>query len=100
MQQNGESIYGTSACPLPESPWGRCTVKGSKIYFHVFSWPGDGVIRIMGLNTEVGSAYLLTEPSRKLTVTHAHGAIGVSLPAATPGCSRHSGGDGTSGRPR
>jgi alpha-L-fucosidase len=40
MRQNGESIYGASACPQPEAPWGRCTVKGQKVYFHVFSWPG------------------------------------------------------------
>jgi len=84
MRQNGESIYGTSACPLPEFPWGRCTVKGSKIYFHVFSWPGDGVIRITGLHSEADGAYLLTEPSRKLKLTREHGAIGVSLPATPP----------------
>jgi alpha-L-fucosidase len=84
MRQNGESIYGTSACPLPELPWGRCTVKGSRIYLHVFSWPGDAVLRITGLNTEVAGAYLLTEPSRKLTVEREHGAIGVSLPARSP----------------
>ena len=29
MQANSESIYGTSASPLPEQPWGRCTVKGT-----------------------------------------------------------------------
>jgi len=84
MQQNGESIYGTSACPLPELPWGRCTVKGSKIYLHVFSWPGDAVLRITSLNTEVAGAYLLVEPSRKLTVAREHGAISISLPATSP----------------
>jgi hypothetical protein len=36
------------------------------------------------LNTEVAGAYLLTEPSRKLTVEREHGAIGVSLPARSP----------------
>ena len=84
MRQNGESIYGTSACPLPELPWGRCTVKGNKIYLHVFSWPGDAVLRITGLTTEVDGAYLLTEPGRKLTVGREHGAIGVTLPATSP----------------
>jgi alpha-L-fucosidase len=84
MRQNGESIYGTSPCPLPELPWGRCTAKGSTIYFHVFSWPGDAVLRITGLNTEVLGAHLLAEPSHSLTVTREHSAIAVSLPARSP----------------
>ena len=50
----------------------------------MFSWPGDGVIRITGLHSEADGAYLLTEPSRKLKLTREHGAIGVSLPATPP----------------
>jgi alpha-L-fucosidase len=84
MRQNGESIYGTSACPLPEAPWGRCTVKGRKIYFHVFSWPGDAVLRISGFDAEVAGAYLLAEPSRKLPIAREHGGIALSLPARCP----------------
>jgi hypothetical protein len=84
MRQNAESIYGTSACPLPEAPWGRCTVKGSKIYLHVFTWPGDSVLRISGFGTEVTGAYLLAEPSTKLTVAREHGGLAVSLPARSP----------------
>jgi alpha-L-fucosidase len=37
METNGESIYGTTASPLPEQPWGRTTVKGNLVYLHVFS---------------------------------------------------------------
>ena len=84
MRQNGESIYGTSACPLPESPWGRCTVKGRKVYFHVFSWPGDAVLHVSGFHAEVAAAYLLTDPSKKLPVAREHEAIGISLPQASP----------------
>jgi alpha-L-fucosidase len=81
MQKNGESIYGTSACPLEEFPWGRCTVKGQKVYLHVFSWPSDAVLRISGLHNEVQNAYLLLAPSRKLSFSRKNGAISVSLPA-------------------
>ena len=84
VRQNGESVYGTSACPLPEAPWGRCTVKGHRIYWHVFNWPGDAVLRISNLHAEVAGAYLLAEPSRKLAVTRAHDGIGVRLPARIP----------------
>ena len=80
MRKNGESIYGTSACPLEEFPWGRCTVKGEKIYLHVFSWPGDAVLRIGGLNNPVRAAYPLLEPSLKLPFRREHGVLSVSLP--------------------
>ena len=81
MRNNGDSIYGTSACPLAGFPWGRCTVKGEKVYLHVFSWPADAVLRLSGLNNQVRSAYLLVDPSRKLPVSREHGVISVALPA-------------------
>ncbi len=81
VQANGESIYGTSASPLPEQPWGRSTVKGDKLYLHVFSWPGDGVLRMPGLKNELRSAYALADPSRKLALHHADGNVAITLPA-------------------
>jgi alpha-L-fucosidase len=80
MRENGESIYGTSACPFDEFPWGRCTVKGQKVYLHVFSWPADALLRISGLNNQVIGAYPLREPSRKLQVGRDHGTVTVTLP--------------------
>jgi alpha-L-fucosidase len=81
VHANGESIYGTSASPLPEQPWGRITVKGDKLYLHVFSWPGDGVLRLPGLKNELRSAYALAAPSRKLTLGRANENVAVTLPA-------------------
>jgi alpha-L-fucosidase len=81
VRANGESIYGTSASPLPEQPWGRITVKGDKLYLHVFSWPGDGVLRVPGLKNELRSAYALAAPSRKLTLGRANENVAVTLPA-------------------
>jgi alpha-L-fucosidase len=81
MQQNGESIYGTTASPLPEYPWGRTTVKGEKVYLHVFSWPADNVLRVGYLgNSQVRAAYLLVRPAEKLAVSHDHGVLLVTLP--------------------
>ena len=69
MQQNGESIYGTSASPFFKLPWGRCTQKetasGTTLYLHVFNWPKDGVLKVPGLNTRVKDVYLLTNPKQK-----------------------------------
>ena len=82
MQKNGDSIYGTSACPV-EFPWGRCTVKDQKVYLHVFSWPADGTLRVSGLNNDVRAAYPLADPSRKLRAARANGVISISLPPGT-----------------
>ena len=85
MQQNGESIYGTTASPLPEYPWGRTTVKGDKVYLHVFSWPADNVLRVSHWgDNQVKAAHLLVRPAEKLAISHDHGVVLVSLPARIP----------------
>jgi alpha-L-fucosidase len=81
MRKNGESIYGTSACPVGQFPWGRCTTKGERVYLHVFQRPADGVLRVSGLRNEVASAYLLQAPGRKLEVFRQDGVIGVRVPS-------------------
>ena len=79
MQKNGDSIYGTSACPI-EPIWGRCTVKNDRLYLHVFHWPADGVLRVSGLNSEARVVYPLLAPDRRLTVRRDHGVTLVDLP--------------------
>ncbi|MDB5010353.1 MAG: alpha-L-fucosidase [Mucilaginibacter sp.] len=63
MKVNSESIYGTTASPLPSLTWGRCTkkVSGDKtiLYLSVFNWPADGKLVIPGLKNKVISAKLL-----------------------------------------
>ena len=80
MQANAESIYGTSASPLPEQTWGRSTAKGNHLYLHVFSWPADGKLRVSGLNNQVVAAYALTNRSHPLTVSHVNGTPVIVLP--------------------
>jgi len=84
MSKNSASIYGSSACPLPDSPWGRCTVNGSTVYLHVFSWPSDAILRVPGLKTEVRSAHLLVDPAHPLKVSREHGVTAIGLPARMP----------------
>ncbi len=84
MQANGESIYGTSASPLPEQTWGRSTVKGNSLYLHVWSWPADNKLRISGLNNQVLSAYALTNRSRPLTISRVNGTPVIALPPHPP----------------
>jgi alpha-L-fucosidase len=63
MAVNGESIYGTTASPLGELPWGRCTAKlgddESTLYLHVFEWPADGQLRVPRLVNDGATARLL-----------------------------------------
>ncbi len=80
MARNGESIYGTTASPLGEAPWGRCTVKGQTVYLHVFQWPSDAVLRVHGIANEVTAAYPLLDPERKLTVSRSESAILIAVP--------------------
>ena len=84
MRANGESIYGSSACPLPDSPWGRCTVNGSTIYLHVFAWPSDGILRVPALRNEVRTAYLLVDKAHRLAISKDHGTIHIAVPARSP----------------
>jgi len=68
MKVNGEAIYGTTKSPFKRLPFdGRCTVKGSRLYLHVFRWPDEG-LRLTGLQTPVRFARVLGGGER-LTVT-------------------------------
>lgn len=68
MKKNGESIYGTSKSPLPIQNWGVSTLKGNKLYLHVFNWPADGKLYLHGLVSEVNRVYLLQNSSKQLQV--------------------------------
>jgi hypothetical protein len=62
MEVNGEAIHGTTRTPLPVQLWGQSTLKGTRIYLHVFDWPKNGVLYVAGLRTDVRSARLLAQP--------------------------------------
>ena len=64
MKVNSESIYGTTASPLGEVPWGRCTAKPGKLYLHVFNWPANGKLEVSGLKDKAKKAYLLADEEK------------------------------------
>jgi alpha-L-fucosidase len=43
MADNGESIYGCGAAGMPKPEWGRFTVRGGKLYAHIFEAQAGGV---------------------------------------------------------
>jgi len=59
MDVNGEAIYGTTAGPIQDAPWGRTTQKDGKVYLHVFDWP-QGELVVGGLAPAPERAYMLT----------------------------------------
>ena len=81
VSANGESIYGTTASPFHELPWGYCTVKDTTLYLHVFDWPDDGLLQLHGLHTPVRAASLLTDPTKRLPVRQEDDCIEITVPA-------------------
>lgn len=93
MNVNGEAIYATSAGPFKtQLAWGRCTQKAlpggaTRLYLHVFDWPGDGKLIVPGLlNEPAGAAacHLLGAADQPLDVRREADALVISLPAAAP----------------
>ncbi|HWQ54373.1 MAG TPA: alpha-L-fucosidase [Bryobacteraceae bacterium] len=84
LERNGESIYGTGPSPFGNLPWGACTVKGSRLYLHVFEWPRDGELRIPALNSAPVSAWLLADRERRPLAVAKGTGITVKLPPAAP----------------
>ena len=86
MQKNSESIYGTSPSPFPyELPWGYCTRKDSRLFLHVFDWPGNRQLSLNGLNNKIEKAYSLLDPKETLTVDRDEaGGLMIGLPAEPP----------------
>jgi len=88
MKVNGEAVYGTTASPLKAQPkWGRVTKKVSKdgatLYLHVFDWPKDGELLVVGVKNKTASAALLATGEKLKVASDAEG-VTVSLPAAAP----------------
>lgn len=84
MKTNGESIYGSVASPLPLQSWGVSTVKGNKLYLHVFDWPANKKLYVGGLKSDAGRVYLLA--NKKTLTTHRlnENDIEIDVPAQMP----------------
>ncbi|MCG2589387.1 alpha-L-fucosidase [Rhodohalobacter sulfatireducens] len=68
LDKNGEAIYGTTTSPLFEQSWGTVTSKPGQQFLFLTDPPENGQITIEGLRSEPTRTYLLSEPSRSLTV--------------------------------
>lgn len=83
LKTNGEAIYGTKASPFAYLSWGRATIKGNKLYLHVFDYPKDGVIKLPLANS-VTKAYLLSNNSNSIKSSVKDGYTYLELPTLVP----------------
>jgi alpha-L-fucosidase len=84
LSENGEAIYETTASVFEKLPFfGRCTVKGNKLYVHVMGWPEDKRILLPGLKTFLKKVYLLKN-ERTLDFRRTRRGIVISLPDRAP----------------
>ncbi|HTN19175.1 MAG TPA: alpha-L-fucosidase [Pelobium sp.] len=80
----GESIYKTTASPLPLQSWGVITQKDNLLYLHVFNWPKSGKLLVGGITSKVAKVYDMAD---KMTIKTSHTAQGnliLDLPANAP----------------
>jgi len=84
MKANGESIYGTTPSVIGRPSWGRCTVKGARLYLHVFDWPEDGKLRVEGLRSAPKAAFPLASRRTRLDVRQDGSSWVIALPERQP----------------
>ncbi len=69
MDIYGEAITDTETTPFVRLPWGECTQKGDRLYFHIHSLPNDKKLFVPGLQSEVVRAFDLAQPDNSLEFT-------------------------------
>lgn len=89
MERYGSTLRGADPTPFPSpahEPWGATTVKGDRMYLHLFDWPTGGELQVDRLATEVLGARLLSDPDgRSLEVSDAWpSGVKVSLAGLHP----------------
>lgn len=81
---NAESIRGTQRSPLASQSWGESTLKGNRLYLHVFDWPEDGCLVVGGLGGEIRSAAFLSDSTRELPFERQGRDVELRLPEFPP----------------
>jgi len=87
MKINGVAVYSTHASPFKSLSWGRCTQKpidgGTRLYLHVFDWPKDGKLSVLGIANVPLNASLLAD-KRNLEVSRIENGLIINVPVNAP----------------
>ncbi|WP_235048429.1 alpha-L-fucosidase [Arcticibacter svalbardensis] len=76
----GQSIYQTTASPLPLQSWGVITQKNNLLYLHVFNWPKTGELLVGGMNSKVTKVYNMVDKKKIKTSVSPQGNLILELP--------------------
>jgi len=82
METYNQAIYGNSYTPLNGQSWGQATLKGDKLYLHVFEWPTGGRLVIDTFPGAVHSACVLA--GQELAFSQNGGRLEITLPTQPP----------------
>lgn len=84
MDKYGEAIYGTTASPFGKLPFfGKVTVKGTRLYVHLFVWPKKLQIRLPNLKNDIKAITLLQSKDAVTAVRDGADWV-ITLPEAQP----------------
>lgn len=65
LKINGEAIYGCQPSIFEKLPFfGRCTVKGNRLFIYIMGWPQDKKIVLPGLKNKVQRVYFLANQEK------------------------------------
>ena len=81
INSNSEAIYGTTANPFRDLPWGYCTVKGNRLYLFVRDWPDNGNLVLSGMRNAVSSSWFLKDKTIKVPFSQTDDKLQISLPS-------------------
>jgi len=82
LDKYSEAIFDTTASPFNRLPfYGRVTVKGDRLYVHVFTWPKQGYIQLPNLENNILDAWLVGGSQKRLPIAKRDGDWYLKLPA-------------------
>jgi len=79
---NGDSIYGTTHSPIPDQPWGVCTLKSNRLFLHIFTRPKDGVLFVPNFDAKLKNAHFLL--GKKVKAEQTGNDLRIYLPEELP----------------
>jgi alpha-L-fucosidase len=83
MDVNNTAIYGTTYSPLQDLPFGVSTATQETIFLHVFDWPTDGKLTVLGLSRQISRAMLLAS-GKPLSFAQSNGSVTIQVPHRAP----------------
>lgn len=84
LRVNGEAIYGSEPSVFERLPFfGRCTVKGNRLFIHIMGWPQNKKIILPGLKNRVQKVYFLAN-REKLGYSSKGYDVTIKLPDQAP----------------